>query len=263
MRARSSAVAAAIACCVVAARASAEPKPKPFDIKPHRDQLVVLQDANGGTYVVRSGETKLVFFGAAKAPLYQQMVTGGFANGDSWGVSMWTPRADGLHDGQIVHKQDGSYSRFCLENDELGLTEITGDKAKQIIAKSTFMTTALVHLPLVLARDDTGAYYYVDRLNNEYGGKGYRLYVGKKGAMKQLALADVATDTAGLVFSTKVGDLSVIHDRSPDGATSTVATWVRGDKRTKLLVLDTSVNSPVIYKDMGVYSFTGTLCDEL
>ena len=36
------------------------------------------------------------------------------------------------------------------------------------------------------------------------------MFVGKKGAMKQLPLTDVASDTAGEVFATKTGDLRLV-----------------------------------------------------
>ena len=49
MRARRWWVSAAL---MIASTAYAEPKPKAVDIKPFRDKLVVLQDAEGGTYVV-------------------------------------------------------------------------------------------------------------------------------------------------------------------------------------------------------------------
>jgi hypothetical protein len=40
-------------------------------------------------------------------------------------------------------------------------------------------------------------------------------------------------------------------------------TWVKGEKRLELVYLDTDVNSAVIFRDLGVYTFLGTLCDNV
>jgi len=81
------------------------------------------------------------------------------------------------------------------------------------------MTSAIVRVPHVFARDDAGVYYYVDRIAKVYGGKGFRVFVGKKGAMKQLALTDVASDSEGDVFSTKTGDLRLVRNHTESGKT--------------------------------------------
>jgi hypothetical protein len=86
------------------------------------------------------------------------------------------------------------------------------------------------------------------------------VFIGKKGAMKQKPLTDIASDTAGDVFATKTGDLRIVNDT--DAGSSTV-TWVKGEKRATLRKLDLDANSPLIFKDLGVYSFTGTICENL
>jgi hypothetical protein len=40
-------------------------------------------------------------------------------------------------------------------------------------------------------------------------------------------------------------------------------TWIRGEKRTDLVGLDLDVNSRLIFRDLGVYKFTGTICDNI
>jgi hypothetical protein len=86
------------------------------------------------------------------------------------------------------------------------------------------------------------------------------VYVGKKGAMKQMPLTDVASDSAGEVFSTRSGDLRLV--RQTDGTKDSM-TWVKGGKRLELVGLDTEVNSAVIFRDLGIYAFLGTLCDDV
>jgi hypothetical protein len=122
------------------------------------------------------------------------------------------------------------------------------------------MTTALIRRPYMLARDDSGVYYYVDVIRDQYGGNGYRVFVGKKGAMKQKPLTDIAKDTAGDVFATKTGDLRIVRDVTEN---KTEIAWVKGGKRSPLVVLDTDANEPLIFKQLGVYAFTGNICDTL
>ncbi len=244
----------------VAAAAAADPKPTKVDLKPLRDQLIVLQDAHGGTYLVKQGDGARAFF-AAKATFYEQVVVGRTQNGDGWAVSTWAPRVDKVQPGMIQRRaDDGSYEKWCGEV-QTGLTLVTGDKAKQILDKATAMTTPLVRHAHLLARDDSGVYYYVDALRKEFGGKGFRVFVGKKGAMKQLTLTDVASDTQGEVLSSKTGDLRLVHAEGTE-VTFGSAAWIRGEKKQDLVVLDVDANSPLIYKDLGIYDFLGTICDD-
>src|ERR1700733_5531688 len=70
MRARGWWFAALIA---VPIAAFAEPKPSVVEIKSFRDQLIVLRDAQGGTYVVLPGSDSRAWYGGAKT-LYEQVV---------------------------------------------------------------------------------------------------------------------------------------------------------------------------------------------
>ncbi|HEU0032457.1 MAG TPA: hypothetical protein VFQ53_17615 [Kofleriaceae bacterium] len=245
---------------LVAGSALADPKPKPVDIKPFKSELIVLQDAQGGIYVVKPGADALVFFGTPKL-LYQQQTTGRSADGAAWSISTWAPRIPGIRPADVRFNKDGTYLRSCAGDEEMALTQLTGDKAKAILDKAQFQTEYLMRRPHLLARDDAGVYYYVDRLTKDYGGKGYRVFVGKKGALKQLALVDVASDTAGEVFSTKSGDLRLARGEQASGGSG--VTWIKGEKRSALIPLDVDANSPLIFSELGIYKFLGTLCDNI
>jgi hypothetical protein len=248
----------------VSTSAAADPTPKPVDIKPIRDQLIVLQDADGGTYVVQPGSDGKLFYGAGGKShnFHEQIVIGRYSDGSTgaWDISVWAPRVPNVQPGSVQRKADGTYLRTCGNKSEAGLTEIGGDKAKAILDKGNFLTSGFIRRPYLLARDDSAVYYYIDVLRDQYGGKGYRVFIGKKGAMKQKPLTDLASDTAGDVFATKTGDLRIVRDTS-DGK-STV-TWVKGEKRITLVTLDLDANSQLIFKDLGVYGFTGSICESL
>lgn len=240
---------------------AAEPAPKPVDIKAMKPKAVVLADAQGGTYVVFRDDDAKVFYGPSAKALHEQYIIGSSSGDGGWEFNTWAPRVpEGAHLGSIERKKDGTYQKTCGGKDDAVLTELSGDKAKAVLDKAAFLTSAIVHVPHLLARDDSGVYYYVDRLSKIYGGKGYRVFVGKKGAMKQMPLTDVASDSAGDVFSTKTGDLRLVRNSESNKETTT---WVRGEKRTELVFLDADLNSVVIFKDLGVYTFLGTLCDNV
>jgi hypothetical protein len=258
MHARACASLAVIA--ALAATAAADPTPKPVDIKAIRPTAIVLQDAQGGIYVVFRGDESRLFYGPNAKAVYEQIIFGGGSSGDSFDLSTWAPRLSGVQYGNFARKEDKTYKKSCDGKDDAVLTELTGDKAKAILDKTPFLTSAIVHVPHLLARDDSGVYYYVDRLAKTYGGKGYRVFVGRKGAMKPMPLTDVASDSAGDVFSTKSGDLRLV--RHSENSKDTM-TWVKGEKRTDLVFLDLDVNSAVIFKDLGIYTFLGTICDNV
>jgi hypothetical protein len=246
----------------VASVVAADPAPKPVDIKALKSKAVILQDAQGGTYVVFRGDDPKVFYGPNAKTVYEQVIVGSSSDGEGgWEFNTWAPRVpEGAHLGSLEHHKDGTFQKTCRGKDDMGLTELSGDKAKAILDKTAFVTMGIIHVAHLLARDDSGVYYYVDRFAKIYGGKGYRVFVGKKGAMKQMPLTDVASDSAGDVFSTKSGDLRLVRNSENNKETMT---WVKGEKRTELVFLDTDVNSVVIFKDLGVYTFLGTLCDNV
>ncbi|HET9626357.1 MAG TPA: hypothetical protein VFP84_33580 [Kofleriaceae bacterium] len=239
-----------------------DPSPTPVDVKDMKPKAVVMTDAQGGIYVFFRTDDPKIFYGPNAKTLYEQHIVGSGSDGEGgWEFSPWAPRvANGNHIASITHKKDGKTIKSCSDKDEQPLTELTGDRAKAILDKAAFVTSGIIRVPHLLARDDSGVYYYVDRIAKAYGGKGYRVFVGRKGAMKQMPLTDVASDSAGDVFSTKSGDLRLVRNSDSQKDTTT---WVKGEKRTELVFLDTDVNSVVIFKDLGIYAQLGTVCDNI
>jgi len=249
---------------VLAGVASADPAPKPINMKPHADKLVVLKDAEGGVYVVMNErDDPHIFYGRGKV-LYDQVLEGGRGrDGDAWNISVTAPRVEYPFMGQIGYRKDGTFYRACGNKFISELTQLTGDKANEIIEKWQFLTTSMIRRPYLLARDNRGVYYYVDVLRPVYGGSGHRVFVGKKGALKQLALTDVATDSAGDVFSTKSGDLRLVRTYGADNRESITTQWIRGEKTSDLIYLDLYMNQPLIYRDLGLYKIPGTICGDI
>src|SRR5215468_12094928 len=79
--------------------AAAEPAPKPVDVKAMKSQGVVLQDAQGGVYVVFRGDDPKVFYGPNTKAVYEQVIIGSSSEGDvRWEFNPWAPRVpNGAH----------------------------------------------------------------------------------------------------------------------------------------------------------------------
>jgi len=251
----------------LAATAVADPAPKAVDIKPFKDKLVILKDAEGGWYAVtneKGGEPR-IFYGTSPKTFHEALYEGSRSrDGDGWSVSVQAPRTEFPFMGHIERKKDGGYRATCGDKKTIELTEVTGDKAKEILDKSSFMTTQMVRKPYLIARDDRGVYYYVDVIRDIYGGGGHRVFVGKRGALKQLPLTDIASDSAGDVFATKTGDLRLVRTFDKENSKEKfTAQWIRGEKTNELIYLDIYMNQPLIWRDLGVYKVFGTICGNI
>jgi hypothetical protein len=138
------------------------------------------------------------------------------------------------------------------------LTFLPPEKARDIAKKATFLPSPQKYVPYGLARDDHGTYYYVDHGSTEATEKDFRLYVGQRGAMKQMKMTNVVSDSEGDIFTTPNGSLRLILDKAK-------SSWVEGDKSSPLKVVPPSANLQVIYNELGVYvgQRLGTPCDDL
>jgi hypothetical protein len=256
----------ALAVAALAGAAGAEeaaPNSK-LEIAPVADKLDVYRDDVGKYYVVpRAGafgkEGKdyrdWVFYGDGKAMHQQRMIGYSLANGQyDWTV--WSPRVRN-RTGAELSLASAKLSLACGGKTKRALVLLAPDEAKQLLDRATFRAPLWQRLAHVLARDEDGVYYYVDELRGEAGGSGYRLFAGRKGAMKELPMTDVVVDKAGEIFTTKTGALKIAGDK---------AVWQKGTGpkavKTELVVLEPAPNRYVIYRELGVYGELGTVCED-
>jgi hypothetical protein len=141
------------------------------------------------------------------------------------------------------------------------LTVLTPAEANKLVTGATFRKSPRAREAYVLARDDHGVYYYVDRGNTEQTKQSFRIFVGRKGAMKLQKMKDVASDSEGEVYSTASGDLRLVTSKREKPEFS----WIRNGKETKLTVLPIMANLNLVYTTLGVYTGErfGTPCDDL
>ncbi len=253
----------------IAGSAAAQPKaparpgdkPKPIDVKAVADKLEVFRDDEGHYYVSpRRGAfaddaEQWVFFGDGKS-MYQQRVVGYGADDKGYDWSVWSPRVKGIQQASFNAKSVKP-SVQCKQRDTKPLKPLTVDEARTLFARATFLPPLWQRQAHFLARDDDGNYFLVDRFREELGGKGYRVFSGQKGAMKELAMTNVVSDSAGEIYATKSGDLKIVTEGS-----SGKAYWKKGQAKAELIVLDLWANRYLIYRELGIYGRLGVLCDD-
>ncbi len=237
------------------AQPTAAAKESTVDIKPYRQHMVLLHD-KAGHYLIStpvSDHYTTFFYGDGKV-FYQQRVFGGGldTSARSSSLSFWEPR----YPYGRLEQTSGQWSIQCGKRvTELSVVE--ADAAANILDAAAYVEHPWKHRAYALARDDRGNYYYVDRLRDQYGGKGFRLWIGKKGAMKRRRMTNIVSDSKGDIFATRNGELRLVL--STDSAT-----WIRGKRRRELVNVPVRDNVELIYTELGVYyGELGTPCDYL
>ena len=258
-------------CASLAVPAAADlPKPKPIDVKPNVGKLMVFKDDLGNYYVVPTPgqwnddfdeSSKWLFVGDGKS-MYQQRIVGfgsqTGSNGPEIEWSLWAPRVKDMQTAQLTSTMS-KMTLACSQQraEDRVLSPLRADEAKLFFAKATFLPPLWTHQSHFLARDDDGTYYFVDQIRDEYGGKGYRVFVGPKGAMKELPMKSIVEDSGGTIYATNGGQLKIIAN------TGNTANWIKSGKKTELTVLDPGDNRYLIYRELGIYGQLGAVCDEL
>ncbi|HTL34733.1 MAG TPA: hypothetical protein VL326_16510 [Kofleriaceae bacterium] len=239
---------------------------KPIDLGPVADKLAAYKDEVGNIYVVpqtakfddTSEPQKWFFYGDGKT-MYQQRVNRFTTGKGGIDASLLAPRAkDMVSGGYMVINNDEKYIACRparVQGGRRELTALTADETAAVL-KGKFLPPMPMRLPHFLGRDDDANYYYVDQLPSEAGGKGFRVYVGQTGAMKQLALTNMATDSAGEIYATKTGKLKLSAGKD------LTAVWVKGGKRVELTIVPPADNRYLVFRELGIYGSLGTVCDD-
>lgn len=242
----------------LAAPVRADRPPAPVELSEDvRGRLEVLHDGRGHYVLVEPfGDTDHVFYGNGQR-LHRQRVLGSFHDRSAGKASLrfWAPNS--ANHGDLALEAGG---RWVVRCDERRTPLVSADEAEaeRVRAEAKLFEPKWQRRAYALARDETGRYYYVDRLQSELA-TGFRLFVGKRGAMKAQRLTDVVSDSAGDVFATRRGELRL--SRTRDGA---AAVWQRGGRRIELTPVPVEKNVVLVYAELGVYRDSlGTPCDIL
>jgi hypothetical protein len=229
-------------------------QPDLIDISEYRDHMVVVHDGTGH-YIIAMPVSKhytTLFYGDGKTFYEQRVFGGGLDPGNqSMSASFWSPRVDHV---SRVEQVQGKWSVRCGKR-QTALTPLSREEARKLIDRAVFKKHPWKHAGYALSRDGRGVYYYVDQLRQEYGGKGFRLWVGPKGNMKRMQMTNIVSDSEGDIFATKTGELRLILSKKD-------AAWVQKKKKKELVTVPLEQNLSLIYSELGVYlGDLGTPCD--
>ncbi|HEU5061109.1 MAG TPA: hypothetical protein VFU21_31475, partial [Kofleriaceae bacterium] len=139
-------------------------------------------------------------------------------------------------------------------------------EAGKILERAVFKKGLWKRRASALARNDDGVYYLVDELRDDrpesekwddpHPPTGFRLFIGRKGKLREQKITDTAVDSKGVVLTTRAGRLSI------DDSSKRVV-WSKGKKRDELIYLAVEDNVLLIYRDLGIYGKLGVPCDAL
>ena len=265
---RAAPIAAAVLAVFCVSNAEARPKKKkvkdePEDISSYKKDLVVLTDDDGDVYVMegkwgaQNGE-HVAFYGDGKT-MHRQRIRGGGADGTTGRLDLtfWSPRAEM---GELGRNDKGEYFLQCgrsADAETFPLKKMSDADSKKVLDTAKFLKPFWKRQAQALARDDSGNYYYVDRMQDDYGGKGHRIFAGMKGGLKELPMTNVVSDSVGEIYATRKGELRFVTEPHK-------AWWIKGSTKTELTIIPIEDNIALIYGDLGVYDGSlGTPCDDM
>jgi hypothetical protein len=255
-----------IALVASAAAHAGPPERKPLDASAAAGKLDGFRDDIGNYYLLprpgafpnKEADKEWVFFGDGKTE-YRQRVVGANNSEKTREWVLWAPRAKGM-DYALLERHDGKMLLKCRSEEGWDiartLVALPADEVQSLLKRVKLMPPLWTRDAHVLARDDDAVYYYVDKLMEEVGGNGYRLFVGQPGAMKELAITNLAVDSAGEIFASKVGTLKIAGKKAS-------AAWLKGGKKIDLTLVDVDADRYLIYRGLGIYGQLGLVCDDL
>jgi hypothetical protein len=243
------------------------PPPKRLDVSKVVDHLDVWHDGKGHYFALfwrKVGDRRVknpsswVFYSAGGKTFYRQVCSNSGANKNDFHYTIDDPRV--LHRTRSSFAVRGGKGEYQCEKRKTALTMMAPDKAAALLKKARFLNVYWVRSAHVLARDDDGVYYYVDRLAaEEYTSgrkRGFRIFVGMMGRMKQLRMRNMVSDPMGEVFITTDGQLKLVTEKR--AMPPSKAVWVarRAKKKRQLTTIPLRLpkTGTLIYRDLGVYA---------
>lgn len=225
---------------------------EPAELKKALGIRRVVLKSESGVVVVIDPDNEIIFAGNSKELTQQTTV-------DVWGRTreerhVW----EGSHTALLKRTGEDTWTVACKP--EVAFKEVPVKERDAVLDDAKFGKRTWKRTEFALARDDSGTYYYVDRLVDEHGGAGYRVFRGPRGSAKKTGLVDIVRDSHGTIFATTSGKLRLVIEEGD--AKKNTAFWIKGKKRTSLTLLPTEKNLGLIYDELGVYSDVslGTLC---
>jgi hypothetical protein len=224
-----------------------------------RERLYVLTDDHGlFIALVPFDGIHTPFYAGDGITMYRQRVVGGGQEGRlAFNRVFWEPRARSGAESSLDMR--GGRGTLTCGKRSIPMRVLGEGGTRKLLGQARFVEAPFRRVPQLLARDDQGAYFFVDAAREPASGEaadppGYRLAYGRKGALGPVPLQDALADSAGLVLVTATGRLV-----DQGGALE----WISGSARVPLTRLDVRDAGPLIYRELGAYpgGKLGTPCD--
>jgi hypothetical protein len=239
------------------------PPPKPYDISKFKDKLQVLHDGKEHYFVLLDIEhgslskVKDAFFYGDGKTFYRQYSPSGGRNKKDYSFTVGDPRV--LYPARSIFEAKKGVLTFTCEKRETVLQPLERDKAVAMLDQAKFYDVYWTRTAHALARDDRGNYYYVDRLvADDYTGsghRGFRVFRGMRGKMRQLRMKNVVSDVKGEIFTTNRGQLRLIIPRGGTPGEGK-GLWIAGKRRVNLTAIPVRDlrTRVMIYRELGAYT---------
>jgi len=265
-----------IAACVVSPVASADEPPladaraaiaeRGIQLKAGKRHVVIIVPPAGFETSDLLSSKIHVYFGDAKT-LYRQPVDS-YQNAKSDGEYVGLQDWRSLRVSTLKRVGD-TFSLNCGDSGKPGTGRAIQLGAPQPakLAKSTVIQEDLPGYEAYLLARATSAttYYYVDRPRTEnHDSEAFRLFIGKRGALKRVPIKEQTRDTTSDVFVTAKGTLMITTPKTK-GEKVTVTFSPNAKKQETLTTVPVYPNRFMIYGDLGVYTRdpSGIACEEL
>lgn len=203
------------------------------------------------------GPDALVFFGRGRKLYAQQVVDRRERDTTGFDVAVWDPR---VPDGRALISLEGDSASVRCGDRELRLAALPRLRRAGVLRAATYYAPPFVRVPVALARDDEGNFFYVDAAREDRGRRDFRLYAGPTGALARQELEDVGREGDALVLRTARGRLRF---REGEGEGGKQVDWLADGGRRMLVWMDPWDHQGLVFGDLGVYGgeSLGSPCD--
>jgi hypothetical protein len=235
------------------------------DVARHKPDMIVLHDGHDHYLaLVPLRDLQLTFYGDGRT-FHQLRIVSTFADiqvGNST-RRFWSPTST---DADIILDTSGKWTVRCSDR-VTPMVPLEPVQSREMLAAARFLAPLWKRDARALARDRRGTYYYVDRMRDDQQAarepeagpaRGYRLFVGRKGHMREQRPIDVVEDGDELAVSARAGALTI-----DDEARAAAMASGRATKPRQLTYLPVADNQLLIYRDLGLYRKLGVPCDDM
>jgi hypothetical protein len=244
-------------------------KPQPIDVTSVRDQLTVFTDGQQHYIVALVPDPEQpqvtdpdlhLFYGDGKEFASVKVYTS-HADGLKFEIGFDDPRVPVSPLGSVT-REKGKTVLTCMGKN-VDLTALPADQQQQMLAAARFVRRTPAWRPYALSDDGKGSFVYIDHGNTPDNHEKWRLFMGKPGAMSEVAVThmDHDRDWNDVTFITAKGTLKAKAGRDAERNWVANLEW---EGSPPLLSRSRAASWKLIFHELGVYDGrTPTPCEPM